>query len=780
MMRVYVIQKDNLDIIPNSANWDKEYCLQLIYLKDTSDLPTRFAQVHPDVILTIQASAERFPELYKSPLFVRQRWLDEPAKSKFTVHMIQECFRHALKDQAGPSVSMFTPAYKSMERIKRALRSLQRQTLKEWEWVIVDDSPDDETWRSFLVPLAKTEPRMRIWRTYQNDGDIGSVKHAAASMCRGKYLVEFDHDDEMRSEALAMIVAAFEKDPSVGMIGSDCIELYEETLADWNYGDFYGFGFHSYYKQWLDNRWVSVSRNGALNQWTIRHVVGVLNHVRVWRRTCYEEIGRHDWRLNVADDYDLIVRTFLSSKWRIAKLPRMLYLQYRALEGSNFTVQRNQFIQILTSLVQQNHEPEIHKRLLELGMPDELFKRPWHKPAKPAFDTNFFHDLTADLVLDPNPERVSVIMPTYGPHRKLLQRALKSLKNQTFPNWVVYVIGDCSPDLEQLMKDKTWLQEPRVHWWNLAERRGSGCYMRNYALKTLVTSDVVTYLDDDNWILPNHLETLYKALMNGKAKDGRKPTWAFSSFQVEEKGVVLEKRVLAKEPKLYRLDTSCVMHLRSLLVKHNRYWRPERIKDDDGNETKLAGYAVDWDLFKVWTEADEPWVATRQFTLIYNNANQDMDKIISYYDDQRDDDIVPPQDETPAETIIVPKNTTVATRVVQEIIVPIKQVQMVAQEQEDEEENDETEEPNQENPEDLMEILGSPEGCTIHIYDVNPTVGRNNTPTETNTQTQQSPSQRGTVAAKQQVKLENIAMPRTAEEDLEMDDVAQFLNGLTT
>ncbi|MGR5908163.1 glycosyltransferase family A protein [Bacillus paranthracis] len=49
---------------------------------------------------------------------------------------------------------MFTASYKPKEKIKRPYRSLLNQTYSHWEWVIVDDSGDnDETYANDLSLL---------------------------------------------------------------------------------------------------------------------------------------------------------------------------------------------------------------------------------------------------------------------------------------------------------------------------------------------------------------------------------------------------------------------------------------------------------------------------------------------------------------------------------------------------------------------------------------------------------------------------------------------------
>jgi len=635
MMNVYVFEKGSVSPIPNSDTWNKDELFNLIYVATDAHAHRLFSETKPDVIYTVGTDSDVFPILNQMPLFIRKRWLHATTKDEIETYKIRNCFKETLKEKLGPRISVFVTAFESEDRITRAYHSLRAQTCTEWEMVIMDDSKTNKTWDMQLRRLRHLDCRVRAFRAHHNDGFIGSVKRDVASMCRGEFLVELDHDDELLPTTLQDLITAFETDPLVGMVGSDCIELYEHDLANWDYGSFYGFGFHSYYKEWYDNRWVHVARNGALNQYTLRHIIGVLNHVRAWRASVYYELGGHDWNLNVVDDYELILRTFVS-KYRIARLPKFLYKQYRNRERSNFTIVRNAYIQKLVAFVKELYNDRIHRKLVEFGMEDTMYEKKGEisGPSQNAY-YNWKHDPTADLVLDPNPNRVSIIIPTYKRGDGLLKRAIDSVFAQTFQDWVIYIIGDKCPILDNVMKKKKWAHSDRIRWWNLSENSGAGgARPRNYALKQLVTTNYVAYLDDDNEWKPNHLQSLYSALT-------AKPStmFAFSSFFVEKENI----KILCSLPRLYRIDTSCLLHKTELLQRYG-YWRTH----------VEVGYAHDWELVSRWVKNQEEWVATKLFTLNYNNANQDMTWIARAYDDQHDvpTELEKPESETATKIIV--------------------------------------------------------------------------------------------------------------------------------
>ena len=75
-----------------------------------------------------------------------------------------------------PTFSLFTPSYNSYDKILRVYNSIQKQTLLDWEWIIIDDSPDDNNF-SFLREQFSSDPRIRFYRRSCNNGSIGNVKN---------------------------------------------------------------------------------------------------------------------------------------------------------------------------------------------------------------------------------------------------------------------------------------------------------------------------------------------------------------------------------------------------------------------------------------------------------------------------------------------------------------------------------------------------------------------------------------------------------------------------
>jgi O-antigen biosynthesis protein len=211
----------------------------------------------------------------------------------------------------------------------------------------IDDSPDEKHF-TFLKELVGQDPRVRLYRRAINSGNIGNVKNEVASMCRGKYVLELDHDDEILPECFGDAVKAFETDPGVGFVYMDTAHLYENRKPH-SYGDHFGLGYAGYYCQKYQDVWVNVISSPNINNVSLSHIVGVPNHPRIWKRSVLNEIGNYCEYLPICDDQELIMRTAVKTK--IARVHKLAYIQYMNDGWNNFSLIRNSEINRLGSTV---------------------------------------------------------------------------------------------------------------------------------------------------------------------------------------------------------------------------------------------------------------------------------------------------------------------------------------------------------------------------------------------------------------------------------------------
>ena len=419
-------------------------------------------------------------------------------------------------DSHHPLLSVITTTYNSKEKIQRPWKTLRNQTYTNWEWIVWDDSEDTETYEN-LLEMQKKDLRMRVYKAPKHSGIIGEMKRLASGVAYGSFIIELDHDDEIHPELFQWIIDASRIHPEADFFYTDSAQLYEKTLRTHSYGDFFGYGYASHANVWseMHNQWVISTIVAPPNAITLRHLIGMPNHIRAWKTELYDKIGKHNPRLSVSDDYELLVKSYIHGKW--CHIRACGYYQYRNQDG-NFTFIRN-------SLIQHNVKHIYNHYKSQLPQPIENFKiEPVWK-----FDNDIYP--TTHLTYDPHPHENSIIV--IDPTIKKLQKIFNNYNSVH-----VYIIGKC-PNIKDEWKLK-------ISWWDLGSNDINDKI--RYAKKLLVTgsnliinNDVcpVTLLDivnnslTDKNTLHSYLE-LYESLFSSK-KESAKNILEIGIGDVEQK-----------------------------------------------------------------------------------------------------------------------------------------------------------------------------------------------------------------------------------------------------
>ena len=198
---------------------------------------------------------------------------------------------------------------------------------------------------------------------------IGEVKYNACALSRGDLLVELDHDDALTPEALAKVVAAAREFPDAGFFYTDFAEV-DKKSNPLSYPDGWGYGLGSYRRETYRGKQQLVAQTPGISPKTIRHLHVAPNHLRAWRRDIYFQIGGHNREIHVADDFELMVRTFLTT-WMV-HIPFFGYVQYSD-DKTNTQRVRNKDIQRHVRFLRWKYDERIHERFLALGVDDYIW-----------------------------------------------------------------------------------------------------------------------------------------------------------------------------------------------------------------------------------------------------------------------------------------------------------------------------------------------------------------------------------------------------------------------
>lgn len=340
-------------------------------IETEKDLEYILAKNHFNAICTF-GDAENFSTMNAQSLEIRKRWLhfeDPLVSEEIIASSIFGCFLGTALTNRFPQVpliSVFTPTHKTGIKLITPYDSLCSQTYDNWEWIIYDDSPDLKTFE-VASALAASDHRIKVFRSSEHCGRIGEVKRRCCGLARGDIFVELDHDDQLLPNCLNDIVEAFTKFPDAGFAYTDCAEVYDngENLM---YPEGFALGFGSYRYEEFEGKVYAVNNCPSINSKTVRHIVGMPNHARAWKRDAYFAAGGYQSEIHVADDYELCIRTFLTT--RMVHIKRFGYIQNMSRSGSNTQTVRNKEIQRLVRFFANHYNQQIHERFINLGVND--------------------------------------------------------------------------------------------------------------------------------------------------------------------------------------------------------------------------------------------------------------------------------------------------------------------------------------------------------------------------------------------------------------------------
>lgn len=347
------------------------------HVKNDKDIDKDIIEFKPDSILSISKDYFKdYMNLCEKPIYVRNKWINLDEYESNTGEIAYNCAMHnILRADYDTTVSFFTPIYNTKEKLWKTYESVRNQTYPNWEWVIVNDSSDNGKTLKIALEIASQDLRVTVYDFREKSGGIiGESKYRAAMLTKGKWLAELDHDDYLMPDCARYIIEAANRFPDAGFIYTDSVEL-DENNTSMTYPDGFCFGYGKYRKEYhhdYEKTW-DVVDSSNINPKTIRHIVGVPNHIRTWRRDVYFSVGGHNRNLSIADDYELIVRTFLKTKF--VKVPKLGYLQYiyNNSNGRNTHDLSRADIQRRVRSIMYFYNDAINERFKELGVIDYAY-----------------------------------------------------------------------------------------------------------------------------------------------------------------------------------------------------------------------------------------------------------------------------------------------------------------------------------------------------------------------------------------------------------------------
>jgi glycosyltransferase involved in cell wall biosynthesis len=124
-----------------------------------------------------------------------------------------------------PRVSILVPVYNAELYLPAMLESILRQTLGDFEAIMVDDGSTDGS-APILERAAARDPRFRLFRQEGNTGIVAALNRGLGE-CRAPYIARMDADDIALPDRLERQVAHMEANPDIVALGTSLAYIDE-------------------------------------------------------------------------------------------------------------------------------------------------------------------------------------------------------------------------------------------------------------------------------------------------------------------------------------------------------------------------------------------------------------------------------------------------------------------------------------------------------------------------------------------------------------------------
>jgi len=212
---------------------------------------------------------------------------------------------HPSASTDSPTVSVLIPFFDLAHTLPETLASLDAQTFRDFETLVVDDGSTDPESLRLLASLAG-DPRVRLIR--KDNGGLSSARNAGLAVARGRFVLPLDADDLLEPSFLAKAVAVLEGDPALAWCTS-WVDFFSETSASCG-------------------GWIPLGHAPELM--LAENVAGPCT--ALFRREVLDQIGGYDESFPAFEDWDVFC-SLLERGLRGEVLPEFLF-RYRIREGS--------------------------------------------------------------------------------------------------------------------------------------------------------------------------------------------------------------------------------------------------------------------------------------------------------------------------------------------------------------------------------------------------------------------------------------------------------------
>jgi glycosyltransferase involved in cell wall biosynthesis len=230
-------------------------------------------------------------------------------------------------------VSIYIVSKNYGKYLSQAIKSVLKQSYKNWELFIIDDNSNDDTLKIARRFYNKNKKIKKIFSYKKNQG-LQFIANKVLEICDGKYIIRLDADDWLNENALLLLVNKANSNKNIGAVFGNYLFANEKSQI---IGFDYKNNFDNFYKNKI------IAPHGACTLFKTEDI---------------KKIGGYSEDINSQDGWEIWYK--LNGKKKIDSVNNIIFY-YRQHETSvskkkNLLLSRNKIVKKLTKSIFGNYK----------------------------------------------------------------------------------------------------------------------------------------------------------------------------------------------------------------------------------------------------------------------------------------------------------------------------------------------------------------------------------------------------------------------------------------
>jgi glycosyltransferase involved in cell wall biosynthesis len=202
--------------------------------------------------------------------------------------------------------SIIIPLYNKERYVENAIQSILKQTITDYEIIIVNDSSTD---KSKEIAVKYLSDKIRIIDHPHNKG-LSATRNTGIKNAKSDYITFLDADDLWHSKYLETIKNLLSSFPEAHIFATNFDEVYPKTI----------------HKPHNGSEDLPAHFNGVIDFFKINLKQGIYTPSSVcWHKSVFETIGYYDEKITFSEDLDFNIRANLKFKLAYSTSVQMSY-----------------------------------------------------------------------------------------------------------------------------------------------------------------------------------------------------------------------------------------------------------------------------------------------------------------------------------------------------------------------------------------------------------------------------------------------------------------------